>query len=88
MTVHTPADTRPDLRHLLASAIEFLIAISDQIDGGPELEPEPDLELESNFEPSLGSLDMRPQTLWGISGTDDLESLGGGLRTAFECRER
>lgn len=80
MNVHTPIEQEPDLRTLLSTAIELLIAICDQIDGDPDIEADSDLELvtdreiESDFEPSLASLNCIRQTAWAHGGIDDVEA--------------
>lgn len=80
MNAHAPIEQEPDLRALLSTAIELLIAICDQIDGDTDIEPdadlelEPDREMESDLEPSLGSVDIAIDQLgWARGGTDDIE---------------
>jgi len=81
MNAHTKFEQEPDLRTLLSTAIELLIAICDQIDGDPDIEPdaglqlEPDREMDPDLEPSLGSVDPAiNQYGWSRGGTDDMES--------------
>jgi len=67
-------EQEPDLRTLLSTTIELLIAICDQIDGDTDMEPDADLELEPDHEPSLGSIDdCMNQYGWSRGGTDDME---------------